>query len=57
VQEALQVRIAAQLQEVGLTVKVVEILITDSLSKGNNSRGSNTGRLVGAPVQKSFKNL
>jgi hypothetical protein len=42
VQEALQVRIAAQLQEVGLIVKVVEILITDSLSKGNNSRGSKT---------------
>jgi hypothetical protein len=28
-----------------------------TLATGNNSRGSNTGRLVGAPVQKSFKNL
>jgi hypothetical protein len=27
------------------------------LATGNNSRGSNTGSLVGTPVQKSFKNL
>lgn len=28
-----------------------------TIATGNNSRGSNTGRLIGTPVQKSFKNL